>query len=599
MHHRRLFRECVAALLLVLLFAASSEAAAKQVLLLHSSETVSITSKEAASLRANLNRDRVEPVNFFEFVLNPFGFTDPSDEGDLAFLTSSFADRSNLDLIVTFGGPAAAFVRRYGRQVFSDTPVVFAGLDRLWLQDTPLAKNEAAVTAANDFPRLVDEILLLLPQTSNLFIVMGAGQLEQFWHGVLQNELARFNGRLALMWSDGLSLEATMQRAATLPPHTAIVVLTVGADALGTYSEERIFPLLHAAANAPLFSGSARAIGMGIIGGTMMSTEELGGRASDVAARILNGESPGAIKMPTQLPDSPIFDWRELQRWGISEKRLPPGSRVLFKEPTMWDRYKAYILGAVVIVLAQSLLIMGLVVQRARRQHAENQVRRSYKRIRQLAARLITAQDTERSRIARELHDDISQQVSALAMDLAHLRGTGDHESERRADTAFQRADRVASSLRDLAHQLHPARLRFLGLVGSVEGLRKELSHSGIPITFTHENVPSTLSPDLTVCLFRVVQETLQNALKYSNAHEVTVHLSGRPDGLTLLIADDGIGFDVDAAWGNGLGLVSVRERVEAVGGSFEIRSAPGAGTRFKITVPVEVVQAARETVAS
>src|SRR5262245_32560309 len=587
MHRCRVRRALFAALLLLLLIAASSEAAAKQVLILHSSETISTTGKQAASFRANLNHDRVEPVSFFEFVLNPFGFTNPSNEGDLAFLTASFADRPKPDLIVTFAGPAATFARRYCRQMFPDTPIIFSSVDQQWLQGVPLAEYEAAVTVANDFPRFVDDILLLLPQTSNLFIVMGAGQLEQFWHGVLQNELARFNGRLALMWSDGLSLEATMQRAATLPPHTAIVVLSVGADALGTYSEERIFPALHAAANAPLFSGSAAAMGLGIVGGALMSTEELGRRASDVAARILNGESPGAIKTPTQLLGAPIFDWRELQRWGISEARLPPGSRVLFKEPTMWDRYKAYIVGAVAIVLAQSFLIVGLLVQRTKRQQAENQVRRSYRRIRELGARLIKAQDTERSRIARELHDDISQQVSALAIDLARLRGTGDHESERLADTAFQRADHVASSLRDLAHQLHPARLRLLGLVGSVEGLRKELSHSGIPITFTHENVP-TVSPDLTVCLFRVIQETLQNALKYSNAHEVTVHLSGRPDGLTLLIADDGIGFDVDAAWGNGLGLVSVRERVEAVGGSVEIRSAPGAGTHITITAPVE-----------
>jgi signal transduction histidine kinase len=167
------------------------------------------------------------------------------------------------------------------------------------------------------------------------------------------------------------------------------------------------------------------------------------------------------------------------------------------------------------------------------------------------------------------------------------------------AGEALQRADQVARSLRELSHRLHPAKLRLLGLVGALQGLQRESSHSGTAITFTHENVPSTLSPDLTVCLFRIVQETLQNALKYSKARGVRVHLSGRSDGLALTIADDGIGFDVDAAWGNGLGLVSIRERVEAVGGTLEIRSAPGAGTNFTITVPVEKVQNAAETAAS
>ena len=93
------------------------------------------------------------------------------------------------------------------------------------------------------------------------------------------------------------------------------------------------------------------------------------------------------------------------------------------------------------------------------------------------------------------------------------------------------------------------------------------------------------------MCLFRVVQEALQNALKYSKAHEVSVHLSGRPEGLSLTIVDDGVGFDVDAAWGKGLGLISMGERLEAIGGTLEIRSTPGAGTRLEVTVPIDVVK--------
>jgi len=110
-----------------------------------------------------------------------------------------------------------------------------------------------------------------------------------------------------------------------------------------------------------------------------------------------------------------------------------------------------------------------------------------------------------------------------------------------------------------------------------------------VTITFTHKGVPPTLPPDLTLCLFRVVQEALQNANKHSQARNVSVDLTGTSDGIALTIVDDGVGFDVDAAWRRGLGLISVRERVEAIGGTFGLRSSPGAGTRLKVSVPVPI----------
>ena len=144
--------------------------------------------------------------------------------------------------------------------------------------------------------------------------------------------------------------------------------------------------------------------------------------------------------------------------------------------------------------------------------------------------------------------------------------------------------------MHDLSHRLHPARLRLLGLVEALEGLQSELSQPDVTITFAHENVPPLLPPDLTLCLFRIVQEALQNALKHGKAQNVSVDLRGVSDGIALTIVDDGVGFDVDAAWGKGLGLISMNERVEAIGGTFELRSSPGAGTRLEVRVPVSIL---------
>ena len=156
---------------------------------------------------------------------------------------------------------------------------------------------------------------------------------------------------------------------------------------------------------------------------------------------------------------------------------------------------------------------------------------------------------------------------------------------------ALQRVQSVARSVHDLSHRLHPAKLRLIGLVAALHGLERELSQHDCAVTFTHENVPAVLPPDITLCLFRVVQEALQNALKYSKARSILVHLRGVAEGLVMTIHDDGIGFDVAAAWGKGLGLISMSERLEAIGGALKVHSQAGEGTRLEISVPVGAAQ--------
>jgi signal transduction histidine kinase/ActR/RegA family two-component response regulator len=270
-------------------------------------------------------------------------------------------------------------------------------------------------------------------------------------------------------------------------------------------------------------------------------------------------------------------------------------------DPTIWDRYRIYVLAAITLLITQSLLITGLLIQRQRRRRAEEELRgsqgelrRSYERNRDLGARLLRAQEDERALIARELHDDIGQQVALLTIELSLLGRANLDEAGNLAKETLSRAQDLAKSVQDLSHRLHPARLRVLGLIPALEALRDELSRNGIEIRFTHEMVPTTLPGDLTSCLFRVVQEALQNALKHSKAHNVSVHLAGRRGLLALNIVDDGVGFNVDDAVGKGLGLISMNERLDAAGGSLEIRSQPGVGTELTIRVPLDPVRSDR-----
>jgi signal transduction histidine kinase len=334
------------------------------------------------------------------------------------------------------------------------------------------------------------------------------------------------------------------------------------------------------------------------VGGSLYSQRAAIDRVGRLALRVLRGERPGDIPLTVLDLNVDQVDWQQLRRWGIDEARVPVGAVVNFRDPTTWDRYKVYILGALVLLLTQTALITGLLIQGARRRQAERRLRgsraklrSSYHRIRDLGARLLHAQEAERSRIARELHDDISQRMALLTMDLQLMRVPGHNETERLAADALTRAQGIAKSVHDLSHRLHPARLRLVGLVPVLDQLRTELLGSGIDIEFTHEHVPAVIPSDVMLCVFRIIQESLQNAIKYSNAKAVSVHVTGSADALILRVVDNGDGFDLDAAWGRGLGLISMVERVEAIGGTFEIRSSRGGGTTLTATVPLNVAR--------
>ena len=179
--------------------------------------------------------------------------------------------------------------------------------------------------------------------------------------------------------------------------------------------------------------------------------------------------------------------------------------------------------------------------------------------------------------------------MALLTIDLGLMNLAG-HASDSAMAAALSRAESISKALHELSHRLHPSKLRLIGLVPALNGLQRELSRADLAITIEHEQVPAGLRADVTLCLFRVVQEALHNALKYSAAKRVTVRLVGSPEALTLTVTDDGVGFDVGARLGSGLGLVSMEERVDAIGGMLSIQSHPGRGTRLQVRVPARLL---------
>jgi signal transduction histidine kinase len=213
----------------------------------------------------------------------------------------------------------------------------------------------------------------------------------------------------------------------------------------------------------------------------------------------------------------------------------------------------------------------------------------SHRQVKELAGRLIVAQEGERRHIARELHDDIGQRVGLIAMELQRLRLSAmSKEMAAQLDQLSGLAGEIASALHRVAYRLHPAKLEAIGLAPSIDSLCRELSsQSAIEIVFSHRNLPATVEPDVALCLFRIVQEALHNVVKHSLARHAAVELSQFRDRLELRIADSGVGFVEGDSKITGLGLISMRERVHYLGGRMVIHTAPRLGTRIGVSIPV------------
>ena len=207
-----------------------------------------------------------------------------------------------------------------------------------------------------------------------------------------------------------------------------------------------------------------------------------------------------------------------------------------------------------------------------------------------LSSRLIHAQEEERARIARELHDDIGQRLALLAIGLTDRSRTAPgllHESE--ATRLKDQAVEIAADIQALAHELHSSKLEVLGVAMAMGSFCHEFSHQKhVEIDFAVLHVPDQVSSDISLCLFRVLQEALHNAAKHSGVQHFEVRLTGADGQIHLLVSDAGKGFDLEAARaGRGLGLVSMGERLTLVGGDVAIDTQPGRGTRIHARAPV------------
>ncbi len=549
----------------------------KQVLVLHGArrdaQIVMVADRELPRM---FDAELPDGVDYYSEFIDQGRFGEPDlIRGVRDFIGVKYRGR-RFDLIIAIGDGPYEFVADNRDRLFPDVPVVS------FTSRAPSGHlaNSTGLVAELNLAGTMALAMALQPDVRQAFVISGSAEADGTYDRAARAQLAEFKNRLDISYWAGLPTKELERRLASLPPHSMVYYLVVDRDGMN----EHFHPLeyldrIAAISTAPVYCWVDSAMDHGIVGGSLKDQLAEVSAVGRLALRVLRGERADSIPRTVADLNTPQVDWRQLQRWRISESRIPPTVQIKFKTPSVWSRYKMYIVSALAVLLAQTMLIAGLLVERARRRQAEAHIR-------DLGSRLLKAQETERSRIARELHDDIGQQVALLTIQLELL--TSSRLPDRQMlGTALERSHTIGRSLHSLSHRVHPASLHLVGLVPALHALQHELLGFKMAIAVTHENVPAAVSPDVTLCLFRVAQEAVQNALKHSGAHEVIVHLRGQNDSLFLTVTDSGVGFDVDAVAGKGLGLISMRERLEPMGGTLDIHSKPGRGTRLEIRVPL------------
>ena len=547
------------------------------------------------TLRTEFRKLSPQRLAFYEISLQPARASlNPDEESFLRYVLSTFKGQE-LDLIVTIGGPAARFAQKYRDRLFPSTPILLAAVDERYRDKAPTA-NSTTVSVVGDPPLTIKTIMQILPETRHIAVVVGSSPLEQFWRSELERDFLQFRNRLTFTWFDNLSYGEILSRSGTLPPGSAIFYLILSIDGKGGLVDTATFLTdLHTRANAPIFGIHSPQLGNGVVGGPMLAIEELSRKTAGVAMRLLAGEAPENIKVPPQVPGPTLFDGRELRRWSISKDRLPQDSIIRFESPTAWEEYKWYVLGGAALAIFQTLLVVGLAINLVQRKRVERSLRAAEKLAQDFSRRLIQAQESERAHVAREIHDDMSQRMVALQFDLQALMNSRYGESVRESKSLLaetsERMASVTTSLRQLSHRLHPAHLRLLGITEALRDLQREMSTNSVKISVSHDSVPDSLPPDVMLCLYRLAQEALRNAVKHSGADKLSVHLQGGKDLVMMTIQDNGVGFDTRADR-KGLGLISMSERVQILAGRIEIQSQRGHGTTISAWIPVNEQQA-------
>ena len=604
------------AALALFLFAALDPilAQSKRVVLLHSfGQDFKPWSEYARTIRSELQRQSPWQLDITDHSLVTARSRNEDPEVPfVAYLSALFAEQQP-DLIVCIGAPAAAFVQRHRPQLFANVPMVFTAVDERRVQFSALSKNDAVVPVRIDYRAAFENILQVLPDTENVTVVVGTSPIEQFWMGEIDKAVKPLKNRVSFTWTNNLSFDDLLKHAKALPPRSAIFWELMLVDAAGAVHEgNAALARLHAVSNAPIFSYDKSFFGREIVGGPLLAVLDSSRQTAAVAVRILGGEKANEIETTPVTFSRPKFDWREMQRWGISEKRLLPGSEILFREPTAWERYHWQITSILLALLVQSAMIAWLLVERFARRRAETRSRKLSLDVMHLN------RAAEAGALSASFAHDLGQPTLAIALNAQRVEDllskdppelgeikeavidisrANDHSAaiikqfrkllKRRSDPEIQQETDLNAAIAD-----------------ALSILSTEAKHRQVVLHAERPKVPLLVSAD-PIHVLQVLLNLATNAMDAMadnppDTRRVTIRTTMHVDSkVEVVVSDCGPGipeqmidgifdtFYTTKPHGTGLGLSIARTIVETYGGTIWAENCAQRGAAFHFTIPL------------
>ena len=489
------------------------------------------------------------------------------------------------DVVIPVFFPAYAFAVMNREMFFPGCPMVFCAVPQSFAESQKSKRNITGVGAQFDNRPSMEVIKKVLPGTKKLLVLSGKSRLD-----IWLSEIAMRQSEIAFPEIEFKALAGLTPAEAALEfvqagPDTAGLLLSFELDNYGNrMNTTEYLHELNKVSKVPIFGCYDTILGHGILGGALVSPTDFGNATGKIAGRVLNGESADDIPKDYSQTYTIAFDHEVLRKFGISESRLPVGAKVINRKPTIWSQYGRYISTGVAALLVQSAIIVSLLLNRSKRIAAEKEAQ-------SLAGRILSAGEEERRYLARELHDDVSQRLAAVSIETGTLENKMSESSEIKVPLGKLKKNLISicDDLHRMSRHMHPSVLDDFGLSEALRSECGELSQRwGIPIELHCSKRFPEIPKSVALCLYRVAQESLWNAIRHSGGSKITIELKSDAEFVYMDISDDGKGFEPSTVQKTRrLGLASMSERIRLVSGTIRTRSAPGQGVTISVVAPI------------
>ena len=570
------------------------------------------------SFKAELRAERLENIEYYPEYFEYSRF--PQENHALSFrdyLREKYAGRP-IDVVVATADAPLNFLLSNRAELFPDSPIVFVANNP---PDSQTLATGPGATGLNykSFSRETLELALRLrPQTTQVFVISGSPQRDRRFETAARQEFSALENRVAITYLTDLPLNELIAKTKSLPPDS--VILFIWQQALneqGRLLESyEVVGQISAESSAPIFGMGTILLGSGIVGGYLQGPEMNGARIAELVAQILNGTRAKDIPVENARK-VPMFDWRELRRWGISEKNLPQGSVVNYREYTFWEQYKWRIVGVLSLVALQTILILVLLIERRRRRLASESLDRLNAELEERIAARTAALDAK----TRELETFAYSVAHDLKAPLRGIEGYSrllleDHATDLKQEgreflttirTSTEEMDQLISDLLDYSRlerrELKTDRIELKALVNAVvEQKEREVTGRQIAVAvnvnggFVHGDVNG---------LTQALKNYLDNAIKFTKdvaTPRIEIGSDETSESCRVWVRDNGVGFDMkykdrifdifqrlnrsEEYPGTGIGLAIVRKAMERMGGKAWGESEPGQGATFYLEIP-------------